>query len=105
MSLQGFAKIIRQRVDSAQAKLELATQKLEAAPAAIATQLTFNPPLDLSIPVIDTRSETLSFETYSNSWFEENQDQKVQYGAELLFDSNEGNTIRGGQLNITIPLG
>jgi hypothetical protein len=100
MSLEGFTKVIRERVDNAQAILEL-----EATPATIATQLPFNPPLDLSVPVKDIYSETLSFETNSNSWFEANQDQKVEYNAELLFDSKEGNTIRGGQLNITIPMG
>ena len=105
MSLDGFTKVIREQVDNAQAKLELAARKLEATPSTIATQLPFNPALDLSVPVTDTRSETLSFETNSNSWFKANQDQKVEYNAELLFDSKEGNTIRGGQLNITIPMG
>lgn len=105
ISLQGFAKVIRKQVSSAQVKRELTTLKLDSAPIAIVTQLPFNPPLDLSIPVTYTHSETLSFETNGNSWFEENQDQKIQYNAELLFDSKEGNTIRGGQVNITIPMG
>jgi hypothetical protein len=105
MTLAGFTKVIREQVDSTQAKLVLFTDKPETAPAVIATQLPFNEPLDLSVPLINTQSETLSFETNSNSWFEENQDQKVQYDAELLFDSKEGNTIRGGQLKITIPMG
>jgi hypothetical protein len=105
MTLAGFTKVIREQVDSTQPKLELFADKPETALAVIATQLQFNEPLDLSLPLINTRSETLSFETNSNSWFEANQDQKVKYDAELLFDSKEGNTIRGGQLKITIPMG
>lgn len=105
MPLDGFTKVVRKQLGNTQAKRELSARKLDSAPITIATQLPFNPPLDLSIPVTDTHSETLSFETSSNSWFKENQDQKIQYDAELLFDSKEGNTIRGGQLNITIPMG
>ena len=105
ITLAGFTKVIREQVDSTQPKLELFADKPETAPAVIATQLQFNEPLDLSVPLINTHRETLSFETNSNSWFEVNQDQKVEYNAELLFDSKEGNTIRGGQLKITIPMG
>ena len=112
MALAGFTKVIREQVDSTQPMLELELELFADKPettlaviATIATQSPFNEPLDLSVPLMNTQNETLSFETNSNSWFEENQNQKVRYDAELLFDSKEGNTIRGGQLNITIPMG
>lgn len=110
LSLSGFAKVIRVNIESPPAKPVILQEQLPPAaviPVAVITEEKNTPVLDLSIPGLEAigMSQTLSTKNETTSWFETNQDDKVRYDAQLLFDTKEGNTIRGGQLNITIPLG
>lgn len=105
VSMAGYTQVSRALLSSALAKPPLGDEKPQV--LAAITEPVYKLPLNLTIPSAtgSSDSETLSTTTSKSNWFERSQTDKVRYGAQLLFDSEEGTTIRGGQVNITIPMG
>ena len=110
MSLAGFAKVIRVSIKQPLVKNEVPTQiqQIQQKQTVVTIpEQKFTRPLDLSVSFDKDLNikENLSASTSKNRWFEQDQEKKVSYDARLLFDAKNGTNIRGGLVNITIPLG
>jgi len=107
MSLAGFAKVIRVSIKQPVLKSEAPTQIQQKQTVAAIPEQKLTRPLDLSVSFDKDFNikENLSTRTSQNRWFEQDQEKKVSYNARLLFDAKNGTNIRGGLVNITIPLG
>jgi hypothetical protein len=105
ISFASVSKVIR--VHHKAPAPEVVTAPLQTHPARVTARQAAPAPLDLSIPTLQAIgiSSELSVDNSGINWFEKNQEHKVHYEAQLLFDEEEGTSIRGGQINITIPMG
>ena len=99
-------KVIREQI-AAQVSIELKKTKKIIPASSSHKAVKKIPSLDLTIPAFIAES-TISFPTQRRSlnWLKKSSPKKeISYNAELIFDREEGSSIKGAKVNFKIPFG